>query len=135
MALTGLAIAAALGLAKDQLVDQPAADRKRKLAASTQRLSPWTGNKAEPVNEPNTAGTMLQYGAMGAQMGAGYDQNKADVALKKAQADRLNSGGSLYGGFGGGYGKDLTSKTSNPWSGGGSDDPDDFWSSNKFSGN
>lgn len=108
MPLMGLAIAAAAGLAKDQLVDKPADARKRKLAAETQRYSPWTGLKADPVNDSNTLGTMMTAGATGAQIGAGVKANEANVKFQNAMTNRLNTGGSIGGGWGGGYGKDLT---------------------------
>lgn len=95
MALTGLAIAAALALAKDQFIDQPAAKRKRKLAAATERNSPWTGLHAQPVDDPNTIGTMMQYGATGAQIGAGAEQASSDAKLRDAMTNRLNSGGGI----------------------------------------
>lgn len=95
MALTGLAIAAALGLAKSELIDKPQAKKDRKLAAETQRLSPWTGLEASPVKEADPFGTALQFGAAGAQMGQGYKRAELDEAM----ANRLNTGGSLvYGG-------------------------------------
>lgn len=131
MALTGLAIAAAMALAKDQLVDQPAAARKRKLAAATQRLSPWTGKQADAPDAPNTVGTMMQYGATGAQIGSGMTQAKSDNALKDAMTNRLNTGGSLGGGLSSGYGKDMTGNTQNPWSGSGQD-AQSFWNKNQY---
>lgn len=77
MALTGLAIAAALALAKDQMVDKPKEARQRKLAGETQRLSPWTKLQAAPIKEHDTMGTMVQYGATGAAMGSEYSKGKA----------------------------------------------------------
>ena len=97
MALTGLAIAAALALAKDQFIDQPAAKRKRKLAAETERNSPWTGLHAGQVDDPNTIGTMMQFGATGAQIGQGWKNAKADNNLKDAMADRIKSPSGWYG--------------------------------------
>lgn len=70
MALTGLAIGAAIGLAKNELVDQPAAAKQRELAAQTQRYSPWTGLQAQAPSSPNPFASMLQYGGAGAEMGA-----------------------------------------------------------------
>lgn len=93
MPITGLAIAAGLGLAKSELVDAPKAERQRKLAASTQRLSPWTGLKANPVQEADPFGTALQFGGTGAAMGSNYDSAQTD----KAMANSLNTGGSLTG--------------------------------------
>lgn len=85
MAFAGLAIAAALALAKDKLIDQPAADRKRKLAATTERLSPWTGMHAAPVNDPNAIGDMMSAGATGAMIGQGVANSNAQNAyLDKA---------------------------------------------------
>ena len=88
MALTGLAIAAALGLAKSELVDKPAAERSKKLAGATQRLSPWTGLKADKVKEADPFGTALQFGAVGAQMGSAYSTDQMNSAL----TDKINSG-------------------------------------------
>lgn len=93
MALTGLAIAAALALAKDQFIDQPAAKRKRKLAAETERNSPWTGLHAGQVDDPNTIGTMMQFGATGAQMGAGIKQSNADANLRNSMAENMGKTG------------------------------------------
>lgn len=70
MALTGLAIAAALSLAKSKMIDEPAAARQRKLAAETQRYSPWTHLTAQAPQDPNAIGQMLQYGATGAAIGS-----------------------------------------------------------------
>lgn len=70
MALTGLAIASAIGLAKSELVDRPQENRNRALAANTQRYSPWTGMQAQPVKPTDDLGTMMQYGSTGAMMGA-----------------------------------------------------------------
>ena len=80
MAFAGLAIAAALALAKDKLVDQPAADRKRKLAAATERFSPWTGLHAQPVDDPNALGSMMSAGATGAMIGQGVANSNAQNA-------------------------------------------------------
>ncbi len=79
MAFTGLAIAAALALAKNKLIDQPAADRQRKLAASTQRLSPWTGLQAQAPQDPNVMGDLLDYGVTGAKMGSNYAKANPSV--------------------------------------------------------
>lgn len=72
MPITGLAIAAGIGLLKSQTVDKDKEKRQRKLAAATQRYSPWTGLQAGPIQEADPFGSALQYGAAGAQMGAGY---------------------------------------------------------------
>ena len=72
MPITGLAIAAGIGLLKSQTVDKDREKRQRKLAAETQRYSPWTGLKAGPIQEADPFGSALQYGGAGAMMGAGY---------------------------------------------------------------
>jgi hypothetical protein len=77
MAFTGLAIAAALAAAKNELVDQPAAKRARTLAAATQKYSPWTGLQAQPVQDPNVVGGMMQAGATGAMIGQGVENSSA----------------------------------------------------------
>lgn len=59
----------AAGLAKDVLVDKPQESRDRKLAAETQRYSPWTNLRANPIRESNTFNSMLQGGVTGLQMG------------------------------------------------------------------
>lgn len=101
--ITGLAVAAALGLAKSQLVDKPAAQKQRDLSAAKTRLSPWTGVQGGPVKEADPWGSALQAGAMGAVAGSGYHQQeqndlwqKEQMDLTKAQANRLNSGGSPF---------------------------------------
>lgn len=95
MALTGLAIAAALSLAKTKAVDEPKEARDRKLAAETQRLSPWTHLKADPVQENNAVGQMMMYGAAGAQMGANIKKSNSEAGLYDSAASSLNktSGG------------------------------------------
>jgi hypothetical protein len=93
MALTGMAIAAALGLAKSEFIDKPQAAKQRKLASVKDSLSPWTGQHGDPVKEADPFGTAMQFGAVGAQMGGA----KADSDLNSAMADRLNSGGSVVG--------------------------------------
>lgn len=86
MAFTGLAIAAALALAKDQLVDKPADKRKRELAAKTQQYSPWTGNKADTLNDSNTLGSMMQYGTTGAMIGQGVSNSNAQNSYLDSKA-------------------------------------------------
>lgn len=84
MPILGLAIAAAVGVAKGELVDKPKEERKRKLEAEKERWSPWTGVHGQDVNEHDTVGNALQFGAAGAQMGAAINKDKADAALKKS---------------------------------------------------
>lgn len=81
----------ALGLLKSETIDKPAANRKRDLAATTQRLSPWTGMTAQPVPEVDSFGTALQFGASGAQMGMGLEQNALNTKLKEAQLSKMSA--------------------------------------------
>lgn len=119
MSWVAVAVGAGVGLTKAELIDQPKADRQRKLAASTQRYSPWTGLQAQPVQEADPMGSMLQYGATGASMGS-------NMKLQKAQTDWLNAGGSptAPAAFSGSYGPAQVQPSyaggmqgaSNPWS-------------------
>ncbi len=109
--MTGLAIAAALALAKDQLVDKPKEQRMRTLSAAKERNSPWTGVHGADVDESNTLGTVMQGAAVGAQMGQGYENAQSANRFRDAQSARLNTGGNLYGGWGGGGGKDFTANS------------------------
>lgn len=85
---------AGVGLLKAETVDKDKEDRQRKLAAETQRLSPWTGNKAGEIKEADPIGSALQYGATGAQLQQGYQNSQANQKLANAQANWLNAGGS-----------------------------------------
>lgn len=84
---TMLAIGAGAGLLKSELVDKPKENYQRKLAAATQRYSPWTGLKAGPIELADPLGSALQYGTTGAQMGNAYN-------MSQAQQGWLNRGGS-----------------------------------------
>ncbi len=119
MALPLLAIiglGAAAGLAKSELVDKPAARKKNQLLADTQRLSPWTGMKPDPmaIEQPSSVGGAL--GGAGMGLGLGLNLQAADAAQKTADLqnqwlqtdiDRMGKGfGSkatfnMGGGFGG----------------------------------
>lgn len=115
MALTGLAIAAALALAKDQMIDKPKEARQRKLAAATQRLSPWTGLSAQPVSESNTLGTMMQYGATGAAMGSEYSKGTAPKSTETMSAMNPYSSAPATGAASGyNYNQDPNAFWSNP---------------------
>lgn len=59
---------AAAGIIKSQTVDKNKENRERKLAASTQQYSPWTGLTANPIKEADPFGSALQYGATGAAL-------------------------------------------------------------------
>ena len=88
------------GLLKSLISDGPKASRQRKLAAETQRLSPWTGLQAGPVKEADPLGSALQFGLTGAQVGSNLEESARQADLDKALSERLNTGGSISG-----YGK------------------------------
>ncbi len=96
MALTGMALAAALGLLKSEMVDRPKEDRQRKLRAEEQRLSPWSKlGVTQNVQEADPFGSALEFGATGAMMGRGVsndNMNKAMVAQQMAKGAN-NTGG------------------------------------------
>lgn len=85
-----LAIGALAGLGKSLLIDGPKEERQRKLAAETQRLSPWTGLKAEPVQEADPLGSALSFGLAGAQLGQGMEQADLNEAMMKKQMEFLD---------------------------------------------
>ncbi len=89
-----LAIGAGVGILKAEAIDRPKEERDRKLAAETQRLSPWTGLKAQPIKEADPLGSALTYGATGAQIWQGGNNAEAQEKLANAQVDWLNHGGS-----------------------------------------
>jgi hypothetical protein len=97
-----LLIGGAAGLAKSHFIDKPKEQRQRKLAAETQRYSPWTGMQADKVQEADPFGSALQYGTTGAMMSAQHSQMESDKKLNEAMTNRLNTGGSALG-----YGKNL----------------------------
>jgi hypothetical protein len=91
----GLAIGAAVGLAKEQLVDKPKEDKARTLAAATQKWSPWTGLQAQPIPLADPFGSALQFGATGAQMKEGMDQANTNAALKSSMTNYFNKQGDM----------------------------------------
>lgn len=93
----GLAIGAGAGLLKSQLIDAPREARQRKLAAATQRYSPWTGLQAQPIMPADPFGNALQFGATGAAL----DSN---IKTSNAAQNYLNSGGSPKIDFNSGWG-------------------------------
>lgn len=90
----GLAIGAGVGILKSELVDRPKEERDRTLAAETQRLSPWTGLKADKVKEADMLGSALTYGGQGAVIEQNLQNAKSQEKLADAQVDWLNHGGS-----------------------------------------
>ena len=83
--LTMMLIGSAIGLGKSELIDKPKEDRQRKLAARTIELSPWTGLKANPIEEADPFGSALKYGATGYSMG----EDSADKEFKKEMAKQM----------------------------------------------
>lgn len=74
--LPAILIGAGAGLLKSKLVDAPREERERELAAKTQLYSPWTGLKANPIQEADPLGSAMQGGIAGAQFGAGLQQQE-----------------------------------------------------------
>lgn len=92
MPLIGLGAGTALGIGKHFLIDKPAADRKRKVAAEQTRWSPWTGmGVGDPGESPNLMGSLMQGGLSGASLGQGIDSSNAynDMLQKQASGDTL----------------------------------------------
>lgn len=121
MPFTALAVGAALGLVKSEAIDAPKEARDRKLAAATQRYSPWTHLQAQPIKTADPFGSALQYGASGAALGQNIQNSNAmDTYLKNnpyggAKVD-FNAGASPVPGAN--YGL-----ANNPWSGFGGPNP------------
>lgn len=93
MPITLALIGAGVGVGKGVLYDQPQAERDRKLAAETQRFSPWTGLKAQPVKEANVMGDAMTFGLAGASMGQNMEAAKAQNGLTAAMTNYYNKGG------------------------------------------
>lgn len=89
--LTLAMIMGGMGLGKSFLVDQPKEARQRKLAAETQRYSPWTGLHAGSIDEADPFGATLQGAASGASFGQNMQQNDADLESKQAYKDWMKS--------------------------------------------
>lgn len=70
MALPLLLAGLGLGATKS-IFDQMREGRQRKLAAETERYSPWTGMKSRAPQEADWFGNLLQGGLVGAQLGQG----------------------------------------------------------------
>lgn len=67
----GLGLGAAAGAAKAGIGAEKA-QRERKLAASTQAYSPWTGMQAGPVHDPDVLGDVLQGATSGGMQGQAF---------------------------------------------------------------
>lgn len=93
MPITLAIIGGGVGLGKGILYDQPREERERKLAAETQRFSPWTGLKAEKPKEANVMGDVMTFGLAGASMGQSMEAAKAQQGLTNALTNYYNRGG------------------------------------------
>lgn len=114
MPFTALAIGAGVGLLKSQTIDKAKEAKQRELAAETQRYSPWTGLKADPVKTADPLGSMLQYGATGAALGQNMQSagDMHDYMKDNPYASHLNFNvGNAQPVTGGGNGL-----ANNPWS-------------------
>lgn len=107
-----LGIGAGLGLLKTLAFDAPRARRERKLAAETQRLSPWTGLKPGAISEPDPVGSALGFGLTGYQLGQGAKLNELNGKLLQKAIDAPTNpiAYASVGGGGGGGGVGM------PWS-------------------
>jgi len=83
-------ILAGLGLAKSVTTDKWKEDRQRELAANTQRYSPWTGLRANPIEEADPFGSTMQGGVQGIAMGQNMDNAAAQNKLMEAQTGYYN---------------------------------------------
>ncbi len=84
------AIAAGAGLLKSEFMDRPKEERQRVLAAETQRYSPWTGLKANKIEEADPMGSAMTFGAAGLGLGQGMESAAAQNKLMEAQTGVLN---------------------------------------------
>lgn len=97
MPILAMAIGAGAGLLKSELVDRPKENRQRKLAAATQRYSPWTGLQAGQISEADPMGSAIAFGATGAQIGTGMEQHAlnqklGEKALANSSVPNYNAG-------------------------------------------
>lgn len=88
----GAGIGAGAGLIKYFAFDKPANDRKRALAATTQKFSPWTGMNAEAPDQINPMSGLMQGAATGAALGQNMSAANSNQALQQAQINSLNRG-------------------------------------------
>lgn len=87
--IQGLLVGAALGMAKDKLVDTPKRQAAQRYQAITAGLSPWTG--IQPQMPVDTSGDATLQGAVaGAQMGQQYGQAEGQQDLVSAQTALIN---------------------------------------------
>lgn len=83
-------IMAGAGLLKAIGPDKWKEDRQRALAANTQRYSPWTGLRANPIEEADALGSTMQGGVQGLAMGQNMENAEAQRKLYDAQTGYFN---------------------------------------------
>lgn len=91
--LLGALIGGGAGLGKSLFFDAPREESDRKLAASTQRYSPWTGLKANPIRESDPLGSAMQFGTTGAMMAQNVETADQSNALSKSMQKYYEQGG------------------------------------------
>lgn len=87
----GAAAGAGLGLIKYFAFDKPGNDRKRQLAATTEKFSPWTGLHGDVPGQINPMSAGISGAGMGASMGQNVANQQANNDLKQAQIGYLQS--------------------------------------------
>lgn len=88
-----VALMLAASMAKEAMIDKPKRDAETKLAAETQRYSPWTGLTAK-APENNFGSNLLQAGITGAMMGQNMEMVEAQKGVLEAQTDLLKTAAS-----------------------------------------
>lgn len=101
----GLLAGGGMSLFKNEQ-DQKNYMTQMKLAAATQKYSPWTGLKAQIPNAPNPVGTTLSYMGAGGAMGQGVQNAGA--------GSPATSGGAMNANAMNAAGNNVTNQ--NPWS-------------------
>ena len=101
--LAAALISAGVGVAKNEFIDRPAAERQRKQEGIIAAWSPWTNMAPQRVGDPNALDSALQGGLFGAAVGK---------QMKEAQGTDITGGTdkNQYSlGLDGGYGKPMAS--------------------------
>jgi hypothetical protein len=88
-----LMIGAGVGFLKGLTIDRNREKRDRKLAAETQRMSPWTGLRANAIREADPFGSALAFGLTGHQIGRGANSD----ALNRQMAEKYLATGQAPG--------------------------------------
>lgn len=89
--LPALGIGAGVGLLKNLFFDAPREARERKVAAATQRYSPWTRLQPGPIHTANPMGDALQYGLTGAGLFQSGENANSDRAFKAAMMEAMKN--------------------------------------------